>query len=265
MCATEASLHEGSGIAESEWAGQIARFLWLRPPEMSFVGSGFGTGSVKQGPVKCPFKVQLCPFGHPRRASVGAVRMFVAVVPPQSAVQHLAEFLEPRREAEPGFRWTDVHQWHLTLAFMAQVSDRHLDDLAARLERAAARRTPFEVTLAGGGAFPNPARAKVLFAGVDTDSVELGRLATGARAAATRAGAAVDGARFHPHVTLARTGRPVEVTRWLRVLGAYRGPTWVAEEITLVVSHLGEGPRRRPRYEVVETFALAGRSPRVDP
>jgi RNA 2',3'-cyclic 3'-phosphodiesterase len=184
------------------------------------------------------------------------MRMFVALIPPEHALEDLAEFAGPRQEAEPGFRWTVPEQWHLTLAFLADVPDRHLDDLLARLERAAARRTPFAVTLAGGGAFPNPARAKVLFVGVEADGVELDRLATGARAAAAKAGCPVDGGRFHPHVTLARTGRPVSATRWVRVLDAYRGPTWTATGITLVASHLGEGPRRRPRYETVETFPL---------
>jgi 2'-5' RNA ligase len=42
----------------------------------------------------------------------------------------------------------------------------------------------------------------------------------------------------------------------VRVLDAYRGPTWRADEVSLVQSHLGEGPRRRPRYEVLETFPL---------
>jgi 2'-5' RNA ligase len=184
------------------------------------------------------------------------MRMFVALLPPERALEDLAGFVGPRQEAEPGFRWTVPEQWHVTLAFLADVPDRHLDDLLARLARAAARRTPFGVTLAGGGAFPDPARAKVLFAGVETDGVELTRLATGARAAAAKAGCPVDGGRFHPHVTLARTGRPVQATRWLRVLDAYRGPTWTAEEVTLVASHLGEGPRRRPRYEAVAAFPL---------
>jgi 2'-5' RNA ligase len=188
------------------------------------------------------------------------MRMFVAVVPPEEALEDLADFLAPRQDAEPAFRWTVPDQWHLTLAFMAEVADRHLDDLRSRLVRAAARRTSFEVSLAGGGAFPNPARAKVLFAAVATTEpegqVELGRLATGARAAATKAGADAEGGRFHPHITLARLGRPVELTRWLRVLDTYRGPSWRVEDIALVASHLGEGPRRRPRYEVVETFAL---------
>lgn len=188
------------------------------------------------------------------------MRMFVAVLPPEEVLEDLADFLAPRQEAEPGFRWTVPDQWHLTLAFMAEVPDRRLDDLESRLTRAAARRTPFEVALAGGGAFPNPARAKVLFAAVEPavpdGRVELGRLATGARAAAVKAGAEAEGGRFHPHITLARLGRPLEVTRWLRVLDTYRGPTWRVEDIALVASHLGEGPRRRPRYEVVDTFAL---------
>jgi 2'-5' RNA ligase len=31
---------------------------------------------------------------------------------------------------------------------------------------------------------------------------------------------------------------------------------WRAEEVALVASHHGEGPRNRPRYEVLETFRL---------
>ena len=84
--------------------------------------------------------------------------------------------------------------------------------------------------------------------------VELDRLAVGTRAAASRAGAPPDGASFVPHLTLARMNRPVEATRWLRVLGAYEGPTWTVDEIELVESHLGEGPRRRPRHETAATF-----------
>ena len=185
------------------------------------------------------------------------MRMFVAVVPSDDALEHLGEFLGPRQEAEPGFRWTAPEQWHVTIAFMHQVPDRALDDLLARLGRAAARRTPFSVSVAGGGAFPNAGRAKVLYAGLDvSDAEELRRLKTGARAAAGKAGAEAEGGRFHPHLTLARIGRPIDATKWVRVLDAYRGPTWTAQEITLIESHLGEGPRKRPRYEMVESFRL---------
>jgi 2'-5' RNA ligase len=186
------------------------------------------------------------------------MRMFVALVPPPEALEDLAEFLAPRQEAEDGFRWTAAEQWHVTLAFMGRVPARSLDDLIERLQRAGARRTPFDVTVSGGGAFPNAGRAKVLYAGLDLGaaSEELSRLATGARAAANKAGAEAEGGRFHPHLTLARIKRPIDVTRWVRVIETYRGPTWRATEIALIESHLGEGPRKRPRYEVIESFPL---------
>jgi RNA 2',3'-cyclic 3'-phosphodiesterase len=184
--------------------------------------------------------------------------MFTAVVPPEDVIEELEEFLAPRRDASP-FRWTRPDSWHLTLGFMASVPERSLDDLLERLERAGRRRTPFTLAVAGGGAFPNPARAKLLYAAVEgtEDALEeLRRLSTGARAAATKAGAPVDGGAFRPHLTLARLGRPVEATRWLRVLSTFRSRDFEVTELVLTQSHLGEGPGNRPRYEVVGTFAL---------
>ena len=186
------------------------------------------------------------------------MRMFVALVPPEEAVEHLDEFLDVRREAAP-FRWTLAEQLHVTVAFLAEVPDRSYDELVERLERAARRRTPVTTRVAGGGAFPDVARARVLWAGLDLDErgrTELSRMATGARAAASRAGIAVDGQRFRPHLTLARLGRPAEVTPWVRLLDSYQGPEWTTDHWALVASHLGEGPRGRPRHEVVERFAV---------
>lgn len=186
------------------------------------------------------------------------MRLFTAVVPPDHVVDDLEAFLAPRREAA-AFRWSLPEQWHLTLAFTGEAHDRHLDDLVERLAAGAGRRTPFALRVAGGGAFPHAARARVLFADLAADakaSTELERLATGARNAASTSGLAVDGARFRPHLTLARLGQPREVSAWVRLLDAYSGPSWQVDEIALIASHLGEGPRKRPRYEVLETFAL---------
>ena len=100
----------------------------------------------------------------------------------------------------------------------------------------------------------------MLFARLDTDEAgrtELDRLATGCRAALAKAGAKVDGQRFRAHLTLARLGQPDNVTSWVRLLDGYEGPEWELDEVALVASYLGEGPRRRPRHEVVGTYHLA--------
>lgn len=179
----------------------------------------------------------------------------MAVVPPEPVIEHLDAFLEVRRLAA-SFRWATSDSFHVTLAFLAAVDAWRIDELEERLARAAARRTAFAAAIAGGGAFPNAGRARVLWAGLDTDTVELRRLATGARAAAARSGIEVDGSRFRGHVTLARLGVPAEVSNWVRLLDAYRGPAWTVSSIRLIESHLGEGPRGRPRYETVADFPL---------
>ncbi len=186
------------------------------------------------------------------------MRLFAAVVPPPAALEPLEAFLEPRRDAgrEDGLRWSPSEQWHVTLAFAADVAAHRLDDLAERLAAAASRRRPFVLRLTGGGAFPDPGRARVLVAGVDaTASVpvpaaaELERLAVGVRTAFATAGAGVDGTRFRPHLTLARRHRPGDVGRWVRLLESWSGPVFTVDHVDLVASHLGEGARGGPRHE----------------
>lgn len=189
------------------------------------------------------------------------MRMFAAVLPPEPVLDAVEEFWSVRRESG-SFRWSTREQWHLTLAFFAEVPERSYDDLADRLGRAARKRSPMTLALSGGGAFPHAGRAKVLWAGLATspdDEEELRRLAAGCRAAGNRAGVPPDGQRFRAHLTLARLGRPADVTPWVRLLETFRSPEWQVEEIALVASYLGEGERGRPRYEVMETFALGQR------
>jgi len=67
--------------------------------------------------------------------------MFVALPLPEAVKDDLAEFLEPRQEAGPALRWTLPTQWHVTLAFLGEVADRHTDELSERLQRATSRRS----------------------------------------------------------------------------------------------------------------------------
>lgn len=194
------------------------------------------------------------------------MRLFAALVPPVEATEDLEAFLDPRLVAAPqdrSWRWAAVEQWHVTLAFYGEVPEARVDDLVERLVAAAARRRPPEVAVADGGAFPDALSAKVLWLGLRgsgpdpaADLLEVERLATGCRAAASRVGVRVDGRTFTPHLTLARMRYPQDVVRWLRVLDTYQGPPWVADRVTLLASYLGQGASRRPRYEAVAEIPL---------
>ena len=103
--------------------------------------------------------------------------------------------------------------------------------------------------------------AKVLWASLDLDTDtegQLAQLSASARGAGNQVGARPDGTAFQPHITIARLGRPQEVSNWVRLLDTYTGPSWAVAEIELIASHLGEGPRKRPRHEVLASLPLGG-------
>ena len=187
------------------------------------------------------------------------VRLFAAIVPPADVVEHLDDFLEPRRESAE-FRWTLAEQFHITLAFMPSVPELLVDEYADRLADGLAR-TPIPVLrLAGPLAFPNAAETRALAVGVMPESegadVVLERIAGRARNAAVTVGTEVDGQRFRPHLTIARLRQRADTTSWVRLLETYTGPEWPVIEAAVIASHLGQGPGGRPRYETVAELPL---------
>ena len=184
------------------------------------------------------------------------MRLFVAVEPPDQALDDLDAFLEARRDAGAELRWSSPVSWHVTLSFMGSAPDGVLEDLVDRVGEAARRTSPLTLALAGGGCFPDVTRARVLWAGVEGGD-SLAPLARAVRSACSVAGAAPAGGPFHPHVTLARLPRPADASRWVRVMETYAGPPWTAAHVALVASHLAREKGHRPRYEGVAHLPLA--------
>jgi RNA 2',3'-cyclic 3'-phosphodiesterase len=171
------------------------------------------------------------------------VRLFVAIVPPPEALAEVAAAVAPLRAARPELRWTGPQDWHLTLAFLGEVTESVLDDLATRLGRAAARHPVQTLSVRGGGAFPRPSRASVLWAGIADG--DLPALAASVAAGARRAGAGPpdEGRRYRPHLTLARSRQPANLSELTEELTGFSGQPWVASEIRLIRSNLNASPR----------------------
>ncbi len=193
------------------------------------------------------------------------MRLFIGLAPPAAALDDLDAACAPLRQGREDLRWTSRELWHVTLAFLGEVSEDRLDRLLPRLERAARRHLVFGLSLAGAGAFPSQARANVLWSGLSGDRKALGELAMSVSAGARRAGAPPpdEGRRYRPHVTLARCRMPADVRSIVDDLSGYQGPAWAVEEIYLIRSTL-DG---QPRYEALGTWKLSfppgGRPPDV--
>jgi RNA 2',3'-cyclic 3'-phosphodiesterase len=189
------------------------------------------------------------------------MRLFVAVAVPVCAADELDDAVAPLRQPWPGLRWTGRDAWHLTLAFLGEVTEPVWARLEPELERAAGRYPPLSLSLGEAGAFPGAARARVLWTGVQGESQALAALAESVAAGARLAGAppAEEGRRFRPHLTLARCREPVDVQPLVHRLSGYTGTPWTAGEIYLIRSHLPGGrPHDRPRYETLGCWPLTG-------
>ncbi|SDQ53017.1 RNA 2',3'-cyclic phosphodiesterase [Quadrisphaera sp. DSM 44207] len=184
------------------------------------------------------------------------MRLFVALVPPASALDALEADVARARERVPHLRWTPRSRWHLTLAFYGEVPDRLLGDLSARVTRAAARHDPLALALQGAGRFGS----RVLWVGVRGDVTGAARLAASCAASGRRAGLPVEDRPYRPHLTVARAGdrRPgagaVDLRPAVEALGQHAGPAWTASAVDLVRSR----PGPQPSYETLLSAPLGG-------
>ena len=188
-------------------------------------------------------------------------RLFTAVIPPADVIVELARWIDPRRDS--AWRWTEASDWHVTLAFYADVEPWRYEELVEGLASAAARTPRFQLGLRGVGCFGSVAKAHVLYAEVDDPRGALPELAGRCHTAATTSGIEVARQKYHPHVTLARRNQPSDGSRHLRALADLATASWDVTEVVLVQSFLGQGPRGTPRYEARERLALLSEEPPV--
>jgi len=175
------------------------------------------------------------------------MRLFVALRPPAPVRDALLDAMDD----DPGIRWQDDDQLHLTLAFLGDVDRRAEQDLADAL--AAVESPPFELAVRGVGHFERKGRPSALWAGIGP-SEPLDRLQRRVVAACRRAGLEPDRKAFRPHVTLARLGRSSPPAgRWLAAHGTLAAGPWEVDEFALYESRLTPAGAQ---YEPLARFSL---------
>jgi len=181
------------------------------------------------------------------------VRLFAALVPPASVLDHLETALETVRSGPAGaLRWVPRENVHLTLAFYGEVPDGALPDVSASLAAVARETTGPQVALSGAGAFSG----RTLWVGVGGEVAVVQRLMADATEMLQDRR---DDGPSRPHVTVARAGRRargLELAPAVRALSVYRGPSWRADELRLLSSRLGEGHAGAPRYQTLDAWPL---------
>jgi RNA 2',3'-cyclic 3'-phosphodiesterase len=170
-------------------------------------------------------------------------RTFIAIPIPEPIGRQLARWQRTLAPEIPGCRWVEGEcPFHITLAFLGDVANPDLNELCLAVAAAVEPGSPFELKVEGLGAFPNPGRPRVLWAGITADDLApLERLRLAVVQAATGCGYRPDDPRFHPHVTLGRLKsdrrQPCDLTDLIRrQQGRTIAPFTVTEAVTYASS-----------------------------
>jgi 2'-5' RNA ligase len=176
------------------------------------------------------------------------LRLFVAIRPPIAIREHLLAAMG----GVAGARWQSDEQLHLTLRFIGEVDRHSARDVDAAL--GAVHHPPFEIALAGIGAFDRRGEPVALWAGI-VPHEPLRILQKKIDQAIVRAGIEPERRAFTPHITLARLPRGARSVKvLLETSGGLASPPFAVEEFSLFESRLTpEGAV----YTRLERYSLA--------
>ncbi|MBV8381866.1 MAG: RNA 2',3'-cyclic phosphodiesterase [Planctomycetaceae bacterium] len=190
-----------------------------------------------------------------------STRTFVAIALPDAVGQRLTKLQSQLAPDLPGVRWTATPPFHVTLAFLGDVEDADLNAVCRGVADASAGFAPLDLRVEGVGAFPDPARPRILWAGLTGPGLE--PLAAHQKAvlkAVAAAGYRVSDTRFHPHVTLGRV-RPGRgpAPNLSPIVNRYK--TWSAGAFTVVeaITFASTLSPDGPIYAPLGRAPLAGR------
>jgi 2'-5' RNA ligase len=184
-------------------------------------------------------------------------QLFIAVPLPDEtrhSIEALVAGVRLAPEPAPGerrdphdVRWVRMDGLHVTLRFLGPTDPARLEDARAAVAAAAVGVRPFEVRLAGAGAFPNLGRPRVLWLGLGRGLAELNALTGRLASALADHGWPHDDRPVRPHLTLARSdGVASGALVASRLIAAAAGLDhgWLADRIVLFESQTGGGPAR---------------------
>ena len=132
-------------------------------------------------------------------------RAFIALeIPPH--IQESIEKQTTRLRLELGnelVRWVPAHNMHLTLKFLGEVANSHMDFIKSMLNQLSETHSGFDLQISGIGSFPNLKKPRVIWVGIHAPA-GLTQLQRSIEERSVRLGYEKEERSFSPHLTLGR-------------------------------------------------------------
>jgi len=132
------------------------------------------------------------------------MRTFIAVAIPDDVRAKAGQVIRELSLVTDRIRWVEPRQAHITLKFLGDIKESDVHVVCSRMSAVAARFESFIVDCAGVGAFPELARAKTLWLGIDDPQEGFLHLNQAVEHELQPLGFPREQRMYRPHLTLGR-------------------------------------------------------------
>ena len=185
------------------------------------------------------------------------MRLFVAInMPPAERNRLSAELERVTGSHQLPVRWLAADTLHITLKFLGEVPEAKVPPLAGAVQKAVNGIPPFDVAVAGFGAFPSKTRPNIFWVGVEP-AAALVELHRSVDVATSELGFVGEEREYRPHITVGRTQRGARIhdrQAMDRITADFEyNTTLFVRSVDLMRSHVSS---RGARYEVLQEMEL---------
>lgn len=136
--------------------------------------------------------------------NIEKMRLFVALPVPEDLVGWLENIQNSLKKMGVMASWSRMETLHLTLKFMGDTPVEILDSIIKAVQETGAASKPFKIRASKVGVFFYGKKARVIWAGVESEKELLQELYRDLESYLLKAGISRSKKRFLPHLTLAR-------------------------------------------------------------
>lgn len=176
-----------------------------------------------------------------KKRSEEIIRAFIAIELTEEVHNSLKKLQDSLKDSMPDVRWVKYGNIHLTLKFLGDTKVSMLDVIGKTIQSIANKYSPFTISLAGLGAFPNSRKPSVIWTGIEKGKEDVTKLAVEVESAMERLGFPKEKRSFKPHLTIGRVREikhPLEMMKALENSDVREIGEFIADKISLIKSQL---------------------------
>jgi 2'-5' RNA ligase len=189
------------------------------------------------------------------------IRCFIAIQIPLAVLAKIGSYVNKLKNLNPGVRWVNVENIHLTLKFLAEISPQLVQKIEIQLLDIQQVFAPFGICIEGSGCFPGKSRPRVFWLGLEQGKNNpLFGIHNWIESKLIPLGFEKERRRFSPHLTIGRVKKPDDYTSLFKFIEKrpFQSLSFNVNEIHLVESILKPSGAE---YRIIHTYPFSATNP----